>query len=238
MDFEDFGNLSIKQINEISKVFLDTLEKETGISALIYSNSYSAKNIFSSELSKYPLWVAHYNVNRPSSNGKWQTLVGWQYTSTGQISGISGYVDRNKFTSGVFLGQVKPLPNPDDFENLYDNNIIYTVKKGDTLSKIAKQYNTTVNKLVKDNKIKNPNLIYINQIIKINSSSEIINGDNSCGKILYKIKSGDTLSSLAIRYNSSIEAIAKINNISNPNLIYAGTTIRIPTCTMDLRSLP
>lgn len=45
--------------------------------------------------------------------------------------------------------------------------INYRVKKGDTLSKIAKKYGTTVKKLAKDNKIKNPNLIYRGQLIKI-----------------------------------------------------------------------
>jgi LysM repeat protein len=44
---------------------------------------------------------------------------------------------------------------------------VYTVKAGDTLSKIAKKYNTTVNKLVADNNIKNPNLIYVGQKLVI-----------------------------------------------------------------------
>lgn len=75
MDFEDFGSLSLSEINEISKVFLETLEKETNSKALIYSNSYSARNIFSEELTKYPLWVANYNVSSPSENGKWDAWV-------------------------------------------------------------------------------------------------------------------------------------------------------------------
>lgn len=75
MDFEDFGNLSILEINNISKIFLQTLEQETGSQALIYSNAYSARNIFGAELIKYPLWVAHYNVSSPSSNGKWNSWV-------------------------------------------------------------------------------------------------------------------------------------------------------------------
>ena len=75
MDFEDFGNLSISEINGISKAFLETLEQKTGVEALIYSNAYSAKNIFGQELTKYPLWVANYNVNKPSGNGKWNTWV-------------------------------------------------------------------------------------------------------------------------------------------------------------------
>ena len=75
MDFENFGNLTINQINSISKVFLETLEKETGSEVLIYSNAYSASNIFSNELTQYPLWVANYNVSSPSGNDKWQTWV-------------------------------------------------------------------------------------------------------------------------------------------------------------------
>lgn len=45
--------------------------------------------------------------------------------------------------------------------------VTYTVKKGDTLASIAKKYKTTVAKLVKDNGIKNPNLIKVGQKIKI-----------------------------------------------------------------------
>ena len=46
-------------------------------------------------------------------------------------------------------------------------DVIYVVKKGDTLGAIAKKYNTTVKELVKLNKIKNPKLIFIGQKIKI-----------------------------------------------------------------------
>ena len=45
--------------------------------------------------------------------------------------------------------------------------VTYTVKRGDTLSGIAKRYKTTVAKLVKNNGIKNPNIIYAGQKIKI-----------------------------------------------------------------------
>ena len=48
-----------------------------------------------------------------------------------------------------------------------NNKVYYTVKKGDTLSAIAKKYGTTVNQLVSWNNIKNPNLIYVGQKLRV-----------------------------------------------------------------------
>ena len=288
MDFENFGNLSTTQVNEISRVFLETLENLTNKEVLIYSNAYSARTIFSSSLSNYPLWVANYGVSEPGDNGKWSTWVGWQYTDTGKISGISGYVDRDYFTDGVLLSNTTPIPEPEtsNNNNSIENNIYtvksgdtlseialeygttvsnilslnpsitnpnliypgqniiintsnsnesvtnttYTVKRGDTLSEIALKYNTTVSNLANLNNISNPNLIYPGQVITINSSTNIENGKNSCGKITYTIKRGDTLSSIARKYNTSVNKLVMLNNISNPNLIYAGNIILISNC--------
>ena len=75
-------------------------------------------------------------------------------------------------------------------------------------------------------------MIYPGQvfIINNNSNTSITGGNNSCGKILYKIKYGDTLSEIALRYGDTVDEIATLNNISNPNLIYAGSIIRIQNC--------
>ena len=48
-----------------------------------------------------------------------------------------------------------------------NNKVYYTIKSGDNLSSIAKKYGTTVNQLVQWNNIKNPNLIYPNQKIRV-----------------------------------------------------------------------
>lgn len=44
----------------------------------------------------------------------------------------------------------------------------------------------------------------------------------------YQIRRGDTLSALAARYGTTVSALARANNIANPNLIYAGATLRVP----------
>lgn len=291
MDFEDFGSLSVSQINEISTVFLETLENTTQSECVIYSNAYSARTIFSSNLTKYPLWVANYGVSTPGANGKWDTWVGWQYTSTGYVNGISGYVDRNQFTDGIFLSSTSPIPDPGIPDNSSsEKTIVYTVKSGDTLSAIASRYQTTVASIVALNpSITNPNLIYpgqqftiqtnqsssgnssstvyvvkrgdtlsgiavryrttVSSLVRINgirnanliypgqriiisgtSNGSDTGGQNSCGKISYRIQYGDTLSAIAIRYETTVQELVSFNRIANPNVIYAGQTIQVPNC--------
>ena len=123
------------------------------------------------------------------------------------------------------------MPTPEVPTPTPANTITYTVKRGDTLSAIARRYNTSVASIVALNPIiKNPNLIYPGQKFIIDTNDNNMEGQNSCGKILYKIQYGDTLSQIALDYNSSVQGIAKLNNIANPNLIYAGDIIQIPTC--------
>lgn len=48
-----------------------------------------------------------------------------------------------------------------------NTTITYTVKSGDTLSEIAKKFNTTYQEIARKNNIKNPNKIYVGQVLKI-----------------------------------------------------------------------
>ena len=45
---------------------------------------------------------------------------------------------------------------------------------------------------------------------------------------IHRIRQGDTLSALAARYKTSVSELARVNKIANPNLIYAGKSLRIP----------
>lgn len=230
MDFESFGNLTNSQINEISLAYLKELEQLTKKEVIIYSNTYSAKYKFNSKVAKYPLWVAQYGVNEPQDNGHWKNWEGYQYSSTGRVNGINGNVDLDKFTQNIFLSNTETLPEVEDPKCANEDRILYKVQSGDTLWEIAKKYNTSINHLAQINNIKNPNLIYVGEIITIScnhNNNENENTNTNQEIINYKIKPGDTLSQIAMRYNTTISSIVSLNNIKNPNLIYAGDVIKI-----------
>lgn len=100
---------------------------------------------------------------------------------------------------------------------------IYKVKRGDNLSKIARNYNTTVDDIVSINDISNPSMISIDQELLMPQGVSLENTPSS-----YTVKPGDTLGKIASRYNTSYQKLAKINNISDPNMIRVNQDILLP----------
>lgn len=96
----------------------------------------------------------------------------------------------------------------------------YTVQSGDTLSSIASKFGTSYQALASLNGISNPNLIYVGQALRVNGSA-------STGSVYYTVRAGDNLSAIASRYGTSYQSIASLNGLANPNLIYAGQTLKI-----------
>lgn len=101
-----------------------------------------------------------------------------------------------------------------------NNNGTYTVQAGDTLTAIANKYGTTVDSLVALNSIADKNKIYVGQILKIS-------GTTSNNSTSYTVQAGDTLSGIASKFGTTYQELARINNISNPNLIYVGQVIKV-----------
>jgi len=167
------------------------------------------------------IWIPRYGTNNgyPRTKPDYPCDL-WQYTSTGKLDGYNGNLDLNKIISdktlSFFVGEDK---KKDVTSKNTRKEIIYTVKKGDTLSGIANKYGTTVNKLVEINNISNPNLIYPGQKIKVNGSATQV--------ITYTIKKGDTLSEIAKKYNTTVDKLVKDNNIKDKNKIYPGQKLKI-----------
>ena len=230
MDFESFGELNIYKINNISKVFLEKVKELTGKEVVIYSDESNAREVFSQELTRYPIWIAEYEVEKPGNNVKWNNWVGWQYTDEGIISGIEGYVDRDYFTEDIYIKEQDNETEEDSKPEEQTKEYIYIkIKRGDTLTLISKQYNTTVEELVKLNNIKNPNLIYAGNSLLVPAKSNKKEENSELNStIIYNVKWGDTLSNLAKTYRTTISTLVNLNNIKNPNLIYVGQKLIIP----------
>src|SRR5690606_22922740 len=185
------------------------------------------------------VWIPHYGKNdgtvtsRPSYPCDLH-----QYTDKGRLKGYSGYLDLNRLTGtkplSYFIGEgntptkttpkTKSTSKTTSSKTTSSSVTTYTVKKGDTLSHIAKRFGTTVNELVRLNNIKNPNLIYPGLKLKIKGTANTKNNS----KAQYTVKKGDTLSHIAKRYNTTVKNLVKLNpSIKNPNLIFPGQKIRV-----------
>ncbi len=234
MDFEQFRDgITTSEINEISEVFLQTVQSLTGKEMIVYSDLSNSRDVFNRQLAeRYPLWFAYYGDYETLGDVEtsWQTWEGVQYTSTGIVPGINGYVDRNRFTEDILLDESSNIPqieNPPD--NFNTREILYTVVRGDTLSEIAQRFGTTVQQIASVNGIQNPNLIFPGQVFRIFTNSNI-NGNvtNETSHVVYTVRRGNTLSGIARRFGVSVQSIVNLNQIPNPNLIFPGQKFRIP----------
>ncbi len=109
------------------------------------------------------------------------------------------------------------------------------VRKGDTLWSIARTYNTSVISLARANSIDNPSLIRIGAVLTVpaqGSTHTVATSANLATTApetaVYVVRSGDTLSAIASRYGTTVDALARTNHLTNPSLIRIGQTLTVP----------
>ena len=100
--------------------------------------------------------------------------------------------------------------------NYLNNENIYIVKSGDSLYSISKKFNTTVDELKKINNLSS-NLLSINQKLII-PRDNTIDSNIPVNESIYIVKSGDSLYRIAINFNTSVDELKKLNNLSSNNL--------------------
>ncbi|MBD9210998.1 MAG: LysM peptidoglycan-binding domain-containing protein [Ruminococcaceae bacterium] len=229
MDFEYFGSLSVSQINAISEAYLDELTALTKREAVIYSDLSNARNIFSRALAeKYPLWAAQYGADEPSANGKWREWVGFQYTDEGRVGGIYGNVDRNIFTEGIFLSDSGRIDGEKRTTvRARTRTLTVYVRAGDTLWAIAREYGTTVEAIVRENRIVDPNRIFAGERLRITLPAR------GSGEEIYTVRRGDTPISIAGKFGVTLSALEDRNGLERGETIYAGDKLSIPGARMS-----
>lgn len=98
----------------------------------------------------------------------------------------------------------------------------YKVQSGDSLWSIAKKFNTTVNKLKEKNNLKS-NLLSVGQILYLSEDEDV---NTTPTNDVYIVKSGDTLYSIANKYNTTVNDLKTINNLTSNNL-YIGQKLKL-----------
>ena len=101
----------------------------------------------------------------------------------------------------------------------YISESTYIVKSGDSLYSIAKKYNTTVDEIKKLNNLTS-NSLSIGQILNIPLSEVVLVNE-------YIVKSGDSLYSIAKKYNTSVDELKSLNNLTS-NMLSVGQKLNIP----------
>lgn len=129
---------------------------------------------------------------------------------------------KNGFRAAMLQVKVPKVSAPAPAEE--EKPKTYTVKKGDTLDEIAKMFGFTWADLQAENKLTRPNLIYPGQVLKIPNA---IPEAPKATYVVYTVVAGDTLDRIAQKYGTTWQAIADLNGIKNPNLIYPGQVLRI-----------
>ena len=195
----DAGRLGKKKRTEILLAFCKVIEA-AGYKAGIYASEYWFKNIIDLDKIpfKYYVWVAKYSTNKPSI-----TYDAWQYTDKGNIEGIIGNVDISDFVKMVISPNKKPKKSDDE---IAEEVLAGKWGNGEERRKkiLLAGYNYDRIQQI------------VNAKLKVNPK-----------KFYYIVKAGDTLSGIAARANKSVDDLVKLNNIKDPNKIYAGQKLRI-----------
>lgn len=149
--------------------FCEYLEGKGFYVGIYASLSWFNTKIDVSRLKDYTKWIAKWSSSKPTVS--FNAFDMWQYSDNGRIG--DHVVDQN--LAFIDFPSIIKKAGKNGYSKVQvsqpkkttSTTTIYIVKAGDTLSGIAKKYNTTVDALVKKNNIKDKNKIYVGQRLKI-----------------------------------------------------------------------
>lgn len=115
----------------------------------------------------------------------------------------------------------------------------YTVVAGDTLAVIASRFSTTPEGIIQLNDLKDPNKLALGQQLKIpgkspsaGTSGASTGGTGTTGTSgatsTYTVQAGDTLGKIAVRYNTTVAELLRLNGLTNPDVLAIGQTLKVP----------
>jgi len=183
-------------ITALNKAFCDEA-KALGYDAGYYLNpDYAANWVDEAQLYGYRRWFAWWN-----NAGKNEKCYMWQYTDKGVIDGVNGNVDMNVLYGEASGGGATPSIADKTTDQLAREVIQGKYGNGKEREKaLGDRYDEVQAR--------------VNEILGVSNK-------------FYVVKPGDTLWDIAQKFDTTIDKIVALNNIKNPDLIYAGETLRV-----------
>ncbi|RUM31500.1 MAG: hypothetical protein DSY42_02605, partial [Aquifex sp.] len=186
--------------------------------------------IFSLTTLVYSAECSAYHIVK-SGDSLWKIAKKYKI-SLKELYELNPHIRKKKFLKPgqkICIGKLKKKKN-----KVQRKFIVYKVKKGDSLIKIAKKFGVKVSDIKKLNRLKS-NRIYVGQTLKIpivsKREKQIAKSDLKKSKrksfITYRVKRGDTLIKIAKRFKVSLKDLKKINNLKSDKL-YVGQKLKIP----------
>ncbi len=213
-----------------AKAWMDRVQSAFNKRPIIYSGQYFLQDHFSEPggspptwVKDYPLWVAQYPKRylpgtQPGLPNGWTRWKFWQYSDKGRVNGIIDKVDLD-----LFNGSLEELYEFAGSPAHSDRPVTHTVAGGDTFDSIAAKYGITVRDLA----AANAQLLQVGLQLNIPPAAAGPGDTPGTGRT-YTVKPGDTLSAIAIRFGTTVTALAALNNIKDVNHLIVGQVLKIP----------
>ena len=208
----------------------------TTVSELISLNNLKSNVINPNQEIRIPIGetVSDQYINYTVQKGDSLYAISKKYEVT-----VNELIELNGLVSNALsIGQVIKIPVVTEDTVLYGYKD-YTVVSGDSLYSIAKRHDMTVSELKEINNLNNNNLS-IGQVLKVKQLeiSDIPEGITECfgagyiepTYVTYTVKKGDSLYTIAKKYNTGVENLISLNDLKNNNLTI-GQTLKIKEVT-------
>jgi len=169
---------------------------------------------------------------QPTLPRGWFQWTFWQYSEKGRVNGINASVDLNLFNGS--LEELYQFAGSEIIKENGETQKKHTVVAGDSFETIANKYGVTVRELVSANPqlLKTGDQLTVPVAVAIPSEngngSDNNGGDSPVPQRTHTVKAGENLTVIAIRYGTTIAAIAAANNITNINSLSVGQVLVIP----------
>ncbi len=256
VDLEDKYNedVSNRKIIDTCKKFLDIIEEEFGRTPMVYSRRtyleprVSRRGRAPSWADDYELWIAQYpfvfdadvmpNDRMPRQPQGWKDWKFWQYSENAIVEGVTDDLKRpTRIDLNWFRGTEEELYKFANVEPVEPKK--YRIKSGDTFRGIAESQGISLAELLEANQ----SLLKVGTTLNIPGRISIpdevdaplplpeddVEEDTTPAEVTHRVKAGDSLFAIALKYRTSVDAIMEINpQIVNRSIIFEGQVIKIP----------